>query len=92
MDDVAGVGVRGAAMYVEAFRSLPELLGRLFTDGMNAAIAATERGVNYLNAKLVEKAPWLARQLGSTGGMVEFGRLDGGGASVADSRTVSPGP
>ena len=92
MDDVAAVGVRGAAMFVEAFRSLPELLGRLFTDGMNAAIAATERGVNYLNAKLVEKAPWLARQLGSTGGMVEFGRLDGGGASVADSRTVSPGP
>ena len=84
MDDVAGVGVRGAAMFVEAFRSLPELLGRLFTDGMNAAIAATERGVNYLNAKLAEKAPWLARQLGSTGGMVEFGRLEGGGASVAD--------
>ena len=84
MDDVAAVGVRGAAMFVEAFRSLPELLGRLFTDGMNAAIAATERGVNYLNAKLAEKAPWLARQLGSTGGMVEFGRLDGGGASVGD--------
>ena len=84
MDDVAGVGVRGAAMFVEAFRSLPELLGKLFTDGMNAAIAATERGVNYLNAKLAEKAPWLARQLGSTGGMVEFGRLEGGGANVAD--------
>lgn len=80
LDGLAVAGARGSAMFLEAFRLLPDQLGKLFTDAMNSAIEAVERGINSLTSGIADKAPWL----GVKGGGVSLGRLTGGGASMGD--------
>ncbi|MCF8533049.1 MAG: hypothetical protein K9G48_08605 [Reyranella sp.] len=80
VDDLAVAGARGATMFLEAFRALPEQMGKLFTDGMNAAIEAVEWGLNAINRGLEDKAPWL----GIKGNAIKLPRIDGGGASFDD--------
>jgi len=77
-------GVRASAMFIEAFAALPEQMGKLFKDAMNAAIGSVEWGLNAINRGFVEKAPWAAGKLGVTGDAIKLPRLDGGGASWGD--------
>lgn len=80
VDQFNVTGVRAVAMFLEAFRQLPEQLGKLFTDGMNAAIGAVEWGLNAINRGIEAKAPWL----GIKGNALTLPRLAGGGASFGD--------
>lgn len=73
-------GVRASAMFLEAFRALPEQLGKLFADAMNSAIGAVEYGMNAINRGIEEKAPWL----GIKGNAITLPRVEGGGASLGD--------
>lgn len=84
VDSFNVAGVRGAAMFVESFAALPEQMGKLFTDAMNAAIGAVEWGLNAINRGFAEKAPWAAGKLGVTADAIKLPRLDGGGASFGD--------
>ncbi len=78
LDDLLIAGSRFVGGFIGLFRGLPEQLGRLFVDAMNAAIAGMETGLNLLSAKIAEKAPWL----GVSGAAVSFGRLGGGGNNL----------
>lgn len=80
VDSLNVAGVRGSAIFVEAFAALPEQMGKLFTDAMNAAIGAVEWGLNAINRGLETKAPWL----GIKGNAIALPRIEGGGASVGD--------
>ena len=79
LDAVVIAGARFNAGFAEAIRSIPEALGRVFVDGMNAALIALETGLNKITNTLADKAPWL----GIKGGSISLGRIDGGGASAS---------
>lgn len=82
IDGLAVAGARGSAMFIEAFKLLPEQLGKLFTDAMNAAIEAVEKGLTTVSGAFADS--WLGRQLGATAPTLSLGRLSGGGASLGD--------
>lgn len=79
-DQVVIAGGRFVAGFGEAIRSIPELLGKAFVDGINLAIEALETGLGKVTGSIEKYAPWL----GVTGGSFNFGRLSGGGASLGD--------
>jgi tape measure domain-containing protein len=83
VDGFAVEGARGAAMFIEAFRAIPDGLGKLFVDGMNKAIAAVEAGIREITAKFADS--WLGRRLGVTANDAPtMGRINGGGFSASD--------
>ena len=84
VDGLNVAGVRASAMFIESFAALPERMGKLFTDAMNAAIGAVEWGLNAINRGFAEKAPWAAGKLGVTADAIKLPRLEGGGASFGD--------
>jgi hypothetical protein len=84
-DGIALGAVRASAMFIEAWKQLPSALGNLFTDGMNAAIAAVEKGLNWITGKIAAAAPWL----GVTGGDITISRLPGGGGSQNPMADIS---
>jgi len=79
---VAMAGARASAMFLEAFRAMPDQLGKLFTDALNKAIEAVEAGLNKILSGL-SNSP-LGQFLGIGGGSVSLGRMSGGGASFGD--------
>lgn len=81
MDEGAVVVARFNAQFLEAFRALPDQLGKLMTDAMNGMLAGLEAGLNKANAALADS--WFGRQLGMTGGSISVGRVSGGGASLS---------
>ena len=83
-DTVVIAGARFVAGFGEAIRSIPDLLGKAFIDGMNRAIEAVESALNVINRSMVEKAPWTSGKLGITADAIKLGRLEGGGASLSD--------
>lgn len=82
LDGMVAIGAGFVASFLEVFTALPRHLGRLMTDGMNAALAGLESGLNKLNAGLA--GSWIGRQIGMSGDPVSLGRLQGGGASPGD--------
>lgn len=82
LDDMVVAGGRFAAGFLEALRSIPEQLGKLFVDGMNAALEALENGLNRMTGALADS--WLGQALGINGQSISLGRLSGGGASATD--------
>lgn len=79
-DEVMIAGARFVAGFGEAIRSIPELLGKAFVDGMNLAIEALEKGLSSITGSIEKYAPWL----GIKGSSFSFGRIAGGGASLTD--------
>ncbi len=58
-DKIGQEGARAGAMFIEAFASLPDALGRLFTNAWEAARVATAKGINSITSWLSQNAPWL---------------------------------
>lgn len=79
-DDLAIGAGKAATMMLEAFRAIPDQLGKLFVDGMNAALDALSRGLSKITQALEQHVPWL----GIKGTSVNLGQLGGGGASITD--------
>ena len=79
-DTVIIAGARFVAGFGEAIRSIPDLLGKAFVDGMNMAIEGLEAGLGRITTQIEKFAPWL----GIKGGSFNFGRVEGGGASLDD--------
>lgn len=78
-ETIAIAGARASAMFLEAFRAMPDQLGKLFTDALNKAIEAVENGLNKISNGLA--GSWLGQTLGLGGGSLSLGRVSGGGAS-----------
>src|SRR5581483_11117455 len=83
LDEMVVAGVGFVARFLETFKALPDQLGKLMVDGMNAALDGLEKGLTVLNNGVATKVPWLANRLGITAGEVNLPRLSGGGASVS---------
>ena len=79
-DQVIIAGGRFVAGFAEAIRSIPEMLGKAFVDGINLAIEGLETGLGKITGSIEKYAPWL----GVKGGAFNFGRIAGGGASAGD--------
>ncbi len=79
-DAVVIAGARFVAGFGEAIRSIPDLLGKAFVDGINKAIEGLEIGLGKITTQIEKYAPWL----GIKGGSFNFGRVEGGGASLSD--------
>lgn len=89
LDEAALAGGRFVVTFISYFQSLPEQLPKLFIDAMNGAITAVEGGLNEIGGNIAREYPWLAGKAGISGNVVQFGRLDGGGANTASERFSS---
>jgi hypothetical protein len=60
LDGLAVEGARGAAMFVEAFASMPEALSDLFANAWSLAKSVTAQGINDITGWLAANAPdWM---------------------------------
>ncbi|MFO1080865.1 MAG: tape measure protein [Reyranellaceae bacterium] len=78
LEELGVWAARGAAGFLEAFRQLPDQLGKIFIDAMNAAIRALSSGLTTINDTIADAAPWLGVKKGS----VPTSLIPGGGASL----------
>lgn len=91
LDETALAGGRFVVSFLAYFENLPKDLPKLFIDALNASIEAVEGGLNIIGGKIAAEFPWLAGKAGISGTAVQFGRIDGGGASTAADRFSAAG-
>lgn len=78
LDDMVLAGGKFVLNFVGFFAALPASLGKAMAEGMNSMLEVLGIGLTRMNSAIIEKMPWVARQLGMQGGDINLGKVDFG--------------